>query len=91
MLTVVDPLEGRALRGPLCAPVARTSVEQADHPARSFLAISRRPVYFHGRMGRFALIPAVLGDFALLRLTSLTVDAHADLRSADRGALPTGR
>ena len=34
---------------------------------------------------------AVSEGFALLRLTALTVDAHADLRSADRGALPTGR
>ena len=33
-----------------CARLRRAlAVEQADHPARSFQAISRRPVYFHGR------------------------------------------
>ena len=33
-----------------CARLRRAlAVEQADHPGRSFQAISRRPVYFHGR------------------------------------------
>ena len=60
-------------------------------PGEVFSGDQPPPCLLPRTAGKSSLILAVLGDFALLRLASPTVDAHADLRSADRGSLPTGR
>ena len=74
-----------------CVTIRKVQKDTLNQRVLSCYAFSRRPVYLHGRQAEQLSILAALGDFTPFRLPSLTVDAHADLRSADREALPTGR
>lgn len=73
----------------VCAPSARTGCGAGRSPGEVFSGDQPPPCLLPRTAGNSALILAVLGDFALLRLSSPAVDAHASA-GAGGGVPPSG-